>query len=151
MFSRLLKNIHLLRSSRLSSLSAYPASALTPQDFESLHMGIFEKPVKTLYEELFWLLERVWSVSAVGGGSGRREAGWRRSSGRAAGVLMFVVFNRDSSSSCSINCILCALHCENFVMLRDSVMSCCGFLISKQLNIHMYFYYVFVNPKILYS
>jgi hypothetical protein len=53
MFSRLLKNTHLLRSSRPSSLQRTTKYASLLRISRALHMGIFEKPAKTLYEAIF--------------------------------------------------------------------------------------------------
>jgi hypothetical protein len=55
-FSRLLKNTQLLRSYRLSSLQRTSKYASLLRISRALHMGIFEKPVKTFYEAIFSLI-----------------------------------------------------------------------------------------------
>jgi hypothetical protein len=56
MLSRLLKNAHLLRFSRLSSLQRTGKYASLLRISRALQVAIFEKPVKTSYEAIFRLI-----------------------------------------------------------------------------------------------
>ncbi len=48
---RLLKNAHLRRSPRLSSLQRTPKYASLLRISGALHLGIFEQPIKNLFQQ----------------------------------------------------------------------------------------------------